>query len=71
MLKDFVEEIKEPYLRTLFQPSGIDVLVRYFAPAASREEIASLITQEIFKKVGSEKTVEFAYPHTEILFRKK
>ncbi|MCH8741658.1 mechanosensitive ion channel family protein [Patescibacteria group bacterium] len=71
VLKNFVENMKEPYLRIWFQASGVDVLVRYFTPAVSREEIRSLITQEIFKNVRSLKDVEFAYPHTEVLLRKK
>lgn len=71
VLKNFVENMEEPYLRIWFQASGVDVLIRYFAPAVSREEIRSLITQEIFKNVQLLKDVEFAYPHTEVLLRKK
>lgn len=71
VLKDFGEKMQEPYLRIWFHDSGMNVLVRYFAPAVSREEIRSLITQEIFHRVQASKNVEFAYPHTEVLFRKK
>lgn len=71
VLKNFAEKTEEPYLRIWFQASGVDVLVRYFTPAVSREEIRSLITQEIFKNVQPSKDVEFAYPHTEVLLRKK
>lgn len=71
ILKDFVEEVEKPYLRISFQPSGMDILVRYFVPATSREEIVSLITEEIFKKIRASKNIEFAYPHTEVLLRKK
>lgn len=71
ILKDFVEETEEPYLRISFQPSGIDIIVRYLAPADSRVKIASLITEEIFNKIRDSKNIEFAYPHTEVLFRKK
>lgn len=70
VLKGF-EQKKEPYLRVWFQPSGMDVLIRYFTLTTIREEIRSLITQEIFNQVQSLKDVEFAYPHTEVLLRKK
>lgn len=70
-LKDFGSQSKPPYLRVWFQPSGVDVVVRYFVPAANREEVRSNITQDIFRKVMTSKSVEFAYPHTEVIFRKK
>lgn len=71
ILKDFIGKTEESYLRISFQPSGIDIVVRYHAPAASRVKIESLITEEIFKKIRSSKNIEFAYPHMEVLLRKK
>lgn len=71
VLLEYLPQPQEPYTRTWFQPSGIDVYVRYTAPAPNREEISSKITRKIFDKVISSKEVEFAYPHQEILFRKK
>ncbi len=61
--------LKEPYSRTYFQPSGVHV--RYFIPAPQVSKIASDITKEIFERVQKTKGVEIAYPHTEILYRKK
>lgn len=64
----FVEETgKPPYVRTFFEPSGIDVHVRYFCPARGIQEVASDITQEIFKQVKKAKNVEIAYPHTQLV----
>lgn len=71
-IKEFIEDVKrEPYIRTYFQPSGIDVKVRYFAPAKRLQEFSSRITKEIFDSIMRTKDVEIAYPHTEIVFRKK
>lgn len=71
MLKNYLDRTREPYIRTYFQPSGIDMYVRYMAPASTREEVSSKITQKIFNKIISSKEVEFAYPHQEILLRSK
>lgn len=70
ILKDYVKEIKELYTRTYFQPSGVDILVRYLTLTAKRNEISSKITEEIFKKVKISKKVRFAYQHSEILLRR-
>jgi len=71
VLEKFGKKIQEPYLRTWFQPNGIDVVIRYFVSAILRENIRSQITQEIYNKIQPSKDVEFAYPHTEVVFRKK
>ncbi len=70
--RDFIEEMpQKPYIRTFFQPSGIDIKIRYYVHPAQRIRVASDITQEIFRKVSEEKDIEFAYPHTEVVLRKK
>lgn len=70
--KEFIGMTKqEPYVRTFFQPSGINVHVRYFAPATRLQEFSSIITKEIFDRIMKTKGVEIAYPHTEVVFRKK
>ncbi len=51
VLNNLGEVIKEPYLRIWFQPSGIDVTIRYFVSATLREKARSQITQEIFGQV--------------------
>lgn len=69
---DFVGKVKkEPYIRIFFQPSGIDVHARYFAPATKLQEISSEITKEIHDSILKAGNVEIAYPHTEVVFRKK
>jgi len=70
--KEFAAKTKvEPHVRTYFQPSGIDVHVRYFAPARDVPLYSSLITKEIFDQIRKARDVEIAYPHTEVVFRRK
>ena len=51
--------------------SGINVTVRYYSLATSRNAILTEIVREIFKNIRASKDVEIAYPHTEVLFREK
>ncbi len=72
LVKNYTKKIKEePYARTYFQPSGVNILVRYQASASERNKISSEITQRIFKKIKISKNVHFAYPHTEVLISEK
>lgn len=60
-----------PYVRVYFNNSGIDVKTRYYVNVAERVKISSEITREIFREFKKEKDLEIAYPHTEVIFRKK
>ncbi len=60
----------EPFIRLGFQPSGIDVKIRYYTKTDERQKIATDITREIFKEIRKNKHVEIAYPHTEIVYKK-
>ncbi|MFH1307286.1 MAG: mechanosensitive ion channel family protein [archaeon] len=72
ILKEIIEKTKkEPYVRTFFEPSNMGVRVRYFVPADRLQEFSSAITKEIFDRIRKEKDVEIAYPHSEVVFRKK
>ena len=62
---------RPPYVRTFFQPSGIDVRTRYYVHASKRIKVASDVTQEIFRNINKAKDVEIAYPHTEVVLRNK
>lgn len=69
---DFLENMpQQPYVRTFFQPSGIDIKTRFYVPASERIRIGSDLTQEIFRNIMKAKDVEIAYPHTEVVLRKK
>ena len=70
VLKDYIEDIKELYTRTYFQPSGVDIFVRYLSLAPKRNEISSRITERIFNKIKASKNVRFAYYHSEILLKR-
>lgn len=70
--KPFMSEMPNPpYIRTFFQPSGIDVKTRYYVKAAERIKIISEITQEINRNIKKAKDITIAYPHTEVVLRKR
>lgn len=69
---DFPQKIpKDPHIRLQFRDSGIDVTVRYYTMTKKRNEIATKIRREIFHQIRKTEDVDFAYPHTEVLFNKK
>ena len=70
ILKDYMEDTKEIYTRTYFQPSGVDIFIRYVTLAPKRNEISSRITERIFNKIKACKKVRFAYYHSEILLKR-
>jgi small-conductance mechanosensitive channel len=70
-LKEFKEIEKEPVVRIFFQPNGVDVQVRYFAPTRKLQEVSSEITKEIFNIITKTKNVHIAYPHLDIVYNKK
>ncbi len=71
-VKEFIKNPKKiPFVRTHFQSSGIDVKIRYFVPVKKMRKLSSIITQELHAEIMKTKEVEFAYPHTEILFKDK
>jgi len=69
--KRFKVDKGEPYVRTFFDPHGMKVWVRYFSPAKRLEELSSEISKEIYENIMRTKNVEIAYPHRDIIIRKK
>ena len=61
----------KPFTRVFFNPSGMQVKVRYNVLAKERQKVMTDITREIYARVMAEKDVEFAYPHTEVVFTEK
>lgn len=51
--------------------SGINISVRYNTIATKRNQISTDIRREIHRSIINSDNVEFAYPHTEVLFREK
>jgi small-conductance mechanosensitive channel len=69
---DFPQRIpKTAHIRLQFRDSGIDVTVRYYTITTKRNQIATNIRRDIFYEIQKAKDVEFAYPHTEVLLKKK
>lgn len=62
---------QDSHIRLMFKDSGIDITVRYYTIATRRNAIATDIRGEIFDRIREANDVEFAYPHTEVLFREK
>ena len=62
---------KDSYVRLMFQDSGIDVIIRYYTIATRRNEITTSIRREIWNSIRKRPSVEFAYPHTEVLLQEK
>ncbi len=70
--QDFPYNIpKSSHIRLQFRESGIDVTVRYYTIATIRNQVATNIRRVIFHEIRKAKDVEFAYPHAEVLLKKK
>ncbi|MFW6148722.1 MAG: mechanosensitive ion channel domain-containing protein [Atribacterota bacterium] len=61
----------DSHTRLSFKGSGVDVTVGYYSLAKKRNQIATNIIREIWNQIRRAVDVEIAYPHTEVLFRKK
>lgn len=71
-LKDHVKESKkETTVRVKMASSSINVRVFFYAPVKDVYRISAEITKEIYDRIKKEKSVEFAYPHTEVIFKDK
>ena len=62
---------KPPFTRVELDDSGIRIRVRYRAVAFERQTIGSDIVRAIVREFNQSDRVEFAYPHTEVLYRPK
>ena len=62
---------KHPYLRLSLEASGIDIKARYFVSAKKVQSTATLIIKELYDTFKKHRDIEFAYPHTEIIYKKK
>ena len=76
ILKDDLVKIPKKYkdkvhTRINFLDSGVELTVRYYTIATSRNQISTDIRREIHNKITKDSKIEFAYPHTEVLFRNK
>jgi small-conductance mechanosensitive channel len=58
-------------VRIDFAGSGIDIKVRFFAPAKGLQKVKTFILQEAFEIILKDKNIEIAYPHTEVVFKDK
>ena len=72
MWESFPKRIsKKSHIRLMFKDSGIDIIIRYHTLATKRNEITTGIRREIWNRIRKTSSVDFAYPHTEVLLREK
>jgi len=70
--KKFPKKIStRPHTRINFLSSGIELTVRYNTITTLRNGISTDIRREIHKAISNSENVNFAYPHTEVLFKDK
>jgi len=74
--RDVVGEIiaetrQEPFTRLELADSGIRVRLRYQTISTERQRVSSDIVRRIISGFNETPSVEFAYPHTEVLHRPK
>jgi small-conductance mechanosensitive channel len=72
VIEKYSEKYKEaPYTRIGMADSSMNITLRFFVPARKMGEVKSLIITEIYERIKKEKDIEFAYPHTELVFKDK
>ena len=62
---------EEPFIRAEFFDAGVNIRLRYKTRPAVRQEMSSRIVKIIFHEFAKSGDVEFAYPHSEVLYRWK
>jgi len=62
---------EKPKIFTYFSDHGIQLTARFKTVAEEREKIKSDITNRIYEMVSKAKDVRFAYPHMELVMKKK
>ena len=62
---------KHPFIRSEFLDWGVLIRLRYWVNASDRQMISSDIVEKIFKRFANEKDVQFAYPHSEVIYSAK
>jgi len=61
----------EPFLRSELGESGVRIRLRYQALAMERQRITSEIVAILIREFNKDPSVEFCYPHTEVIHRPK
>lgn len=71
MASTIQETKEEPFLRAELFDAGVLLRLRYKTRPADRQENSSLIVKRIFHEFAKSGQVEFAYAHSEVLYRWK
>ena len=59
---------KNPFIRSEFLDWGVLIRLRFYVKASERQKVSSCIVEKIFKRFAKEKDVQFAYPHSEVIY---
>lgn len=62
---------QQPFVRVEIAESGVRLRLRYQTIATDRQRITSKISKIIIREFRNNHLVEFAYPHSEIIYRPK
>lgn len=62
---------QEPFVRAEITESGLRLRLRYKTFATDRQRVSSDIVRKIVEQLSQNDEVEFAYPHSEIIYREK
>jgi len=62
---------QKPFTRVELADSGIRIRLRYQTMGTERQRISSDIVRLVVERFNATERVEFAYPHTEVLYRPK
>ena len=72
VMADVIEKTgEEPFIRAELFDAGVHIRLRYKTQPAVRQEKSSEIVKIIFHEFAKAEDVEFAYPHSEVLYRWK
>jgi small-conductance mechanosensitive channel len=61
--KDLISKTEEPYCLTYFNVNGINLYIRYKAPAEEIQKYSSKITQLVYKAFNASRRVKFSHQH--------
>ncbi len=62
---------QEPFCRIKLGASGVDVYTRYYTLVRNPHAASTEIMTEIFKRANKSKSVQLAYPVTEVIMKKR
>ena len=69
--KILAETGTEPFIRADLFEAGVNMRLRYQTPSTDRVRVSSEIVKLVFQRFSESDSVEFCYPHSEVLYSYK